>query len=256
MELFAFQELLMILIGESWNCMANYTNLSLWLFRKPGIPKSLFPKTPKPRAYGRVGKRYIIEATNEYDIAIDRKQGTLVSIISAAWTLASGLIIRICARYSCAITCKSRVELDGTAGSTNGCWHFESVIFHTLECFTGNLLKSLLHTDSLLGWSLIERYIIVCLTPLFSLTFVNFALCLTINFVAKHHEGEWFMIIRSSIVNEALLPLGQILKCFAIRDIIDQHAAIRSTVEGVAKWLEFLLTCSVPDLKSDHLIID
>jgi hypothetical protein len=42
MELFAFQELLMILIGESWNCMANYTKLSLWLFRKPGIPKSLF----------------------------------------------------------------------------------------------------------------------------------------------------------------------------------------------------------------------
>jgi hypothetical protein len=47
-------------------------------------------------------------------------------------------------KYSGAKAYKNgRVELDGAAGSTNGSWHFESVIFHTLECFTGNLLKSL-----------------------------------------------------------------------------------------------------------------
>ena len=43
------------------------------------------------------------------------------------------------------------------------------------------------------------------------------------------------MVIRGSIVNETLLPLGQILKCFAVRNVIDQHAAISTTIEGVAE---------------------
>ena len=100
------------------------------------------------------------------------------------------MIIRICAGHGCAVTGKCWVELDGATGSTDGSRHFESVIFHTLECFAGDLLEGLLHTDSLLGRGLIERYIIVCLTPFLSLTLLYFTLVLTIDFVTKHDKWE------------------------------------------------------------------
>lgn len=167
---------------------------------------------------------------------LDQKQLMRKMSCSAAVALVLSDAIRICARLaSSRVGAQSGVKADGTAGSSDGVGHHNGISFHALQGLARDFLKSLVHTDTFLSRSLIEGNSIVGIAPLASFALVNFALALSIDLVAEHHEGEGLWLFWCCVVNESLLPLGEVLEGLAIGYVIDEHAAVSASVEGVTQ---------------------
>ena len=58
------------------------------------------------------------------------------------------------------------------------------------------------------------------------------------------------------MLDETISPSSQVLKTFLVGDVIDKGAAVCSAVECITQGLKLLLTSSVPDLKSDYLVVN
>lgn len=167
---------------------------------------------------------------------------------STAVALAFRGAVGICAWLSWSTCSEIGVQLDSATGSRDGVWHHDGVGLHSLECLAGNLLECLLNWDALLGWGFIERNTIVGIAPLLALASVNFALALTINFIAQHDEREGLGLIRGGVIDETLLPFGQVLEGLAVCNVVDKNAAVSTSVESIAERLELFLTGCIPDL--------
>jgi len=74
-------------------------------------------------------------------------------------------------------------------------------------------------------------HIIILLAPLLSLLGAHFSFWLSVDFVANEYEGEVLGIIRSSILNKAILPFIEGVETCWVRQIVAEGAAIGSSVE-------------------------
>ena len=76
-----------------------------------------------------------------------------------------------------------------------------------------------------------------------------------IQLVAEADEWERLRVLRPRILDEAVAPSGQSFERLRICDVVDEGAAIRTAVEGVAERLELLLPCCVPNLQRHHRVV-
>lgn len=175
---------------------------------------------------------------------------------STAVALVLGCAVGISVAASSLIAHEVGVEFNCSAGSPNRVGHDNRVGLHSLQRLAGDLLECLLDADALLGRRFVEGDAVVGVAPLLALPGVDLALLLAIDFVAEDHERERLGVLRGCVVDETLFPLGQIFEGFLARDVIDQHAAVGSSVESVAERLELLLARGIPDLQCYYLVID
>lgn len=140
---------------------------------------------------------------------------------SAAVALVLGRAVRVRGAAAPSVVCaQGRIQADGPASPTDGVRHHDGARLHALEGLARDLLEGLLDADALLGRGLVEWYAIVGIAPLATLLGVDLPLALTIDLVTKDHEGECLGLLRCCVVNEALLPLGQVLKGPPVCDIV------------------------------------
>ena len=81
-------------------------------------------------------------------------------------------------------------------------------------------------------------------------------LSLPIQFVAEYNKGELAAAAGPAIIHEAFAPAVQILQRDGVRNIVDEAAAVRPSVERVSERLELLLARCVPNLQRHHIIIN
>lgn len=114
---------------------------------------------------------------------------TIFDSNSAACTLGFCIAVRVCS-IVVGIASKIRVKLDSTASPTNSIGHHDGVGFHALESFACDFLESLLNADAFFGRSLIERYPVIGITPIFSFFSIDFTLAFTIYLIAQNDKWE------------------------------------------------------------------
>jgi len=69
-----------------------------------------------------------------------------------------------------------------------------------------------------------------------------------VDFVAEQDKWKVLWITRSGLYQELITPAVECLERARCRDVIDEYAAVRATVECDTEALEALLTSRVPDL--------
>ena len=84
----------------------------------------------------------------------------------------------------------------------------------------------------------------------------NFSLVLTIDFIAHQNEGEFFWFFRSALIEELSYPALDVVEGSFIGDVVHQHAAVCSSVEGSTETTKLFLPCCIPDLEVDNFPID
>ena len=84
----------------------------------------------------------------------------------------------------------------------------------------------------------------------------HLAIIYSINLVTKEYERESLHIVRTGVLNEAILPFVESIKACRVSQVISECAAVSTTVECEAERLELLLTGRVPNLKRDNLSIN
>lgn len=77
-----------------------------------------------------------------------------------------------------------------------------------------------------------------------------------IDLVSDHHKGEGLGHAHHGLLQERILPIGNIVEGPTIGDVVDQESTVSSSIESSAQRLIALLTCSIPDLKSHNFAID
>lgn len=70
--------------------------------------------------------------------------------------------------------------------------------------------------------------------------------------VAKYHKREPLGVFNVRVVHELFLPAAKVLETLQVVHSKREQATVSAAVEGGAQGLEALLTCRVPDLKSDQ----
>ena len=135
------------------------------------------------------------------------------------------------------------------------CWHRNLLLSISLKgCFC-HLQKCVFYLKSFNGTSLVKHHIVVLFCPGLTLGSWYCTISLLIKLVSDTNEWEWLRVCWSCIFIESISPSAQSIETLGICDVINQSATISSTVEGVAKWLELFLPCSIPNLKSDHSVV-
>ena len=125
----------------------------------------------------------------------------------------------------------------------------------SLHYSANQLLESLLHIDVALGWSFKEQHVSILIAEVSRLLSAYFLHALLhVYLIAKNQEGQSLWLSGFTLGQENLLPVQDVLEGLRICDIVDNNAAICSSVECGPQGLESLLTCSVPNLQS-HLAI-
>ena len=72
---------------------------------------------------------------------------------------------------------------------------------------------------------------------------------LFVGLVSEDEEREVVRVLRVRFHEEVLAPERQVLKASRVRDVIDEHACLCTSVECDAQTLISLLASRVPDLK-------
>jgi hypothetical protein len=62
--------------------------------------------------------------------------------------------------------------------------------------------------------------------------------CRTVDFVSQKNKGELGRVAHIGVVGELFLPHPQVLKRWQISNIVAEHAAVRTAVEGCSQALE------------------
>lgn len=88
---------------------------------------------------------------------------------------------------------------------------------------------------------------------------LDFPLLLSVNFVADQNKGKFLWFFWGSLVQELGDPSLDIFEWLNwgviysfIGDVVDQYAAIGSTIKGSSKASKFLLSCCIPDLNVEY----
>ena len=76
----------------------------------------------------------------------------------------------------------------------------------------------------------------------------NLTLVRLVQLVTQTDEGEGRGIVRPSILKEPSLPPVEVFERALVRHVVGERAAVSSSVKGITKGLELLLTGRIPDL--------
>ncbi len=83
----------------------------------------------------------------------------------------------------------------------------------------------------------------------------DFLAHLEITLAADDNEREAVCIHDATLADEFPLPVFDVREALLLRDVVDQDACIRASIESSADGLELLLAGSIPDLENDLLIV-
>lgn len=102
------------------------------------------------------------------------------------------------------------------------------------------------------------RNIALSSTPLFGLLFSDLAgiAAINVDLVSKNDKWEVIGVVWASLDEEFVSPVFKVVKGFRGVDVIDEDAAVCSSVEGYAEALEAFLAGCVPDLHCDEAVVD
>jgi len=145
------------------------------------------------------------------------------------------------------------------AGTLFGVHWVDDVLFRfLLQGHCGDLLEGLLHVQvALRGGLKVVDALGLCPAPRLGFVVANESLGLRfVHFVAQHNEGEIFWVSRHGLDQELFSPTIQLLERLHIADVVHEHTRIGATVECHAQTLESFLSCSVPNLHSNELVIN
>ena len=76
-----------------------------------------------------------------------------------------------------------------------------------------------------------------------------------IHFVTYHHEGHVVSVRSRSLRQKLVSPGIEVGEGAELGDVVDEDAAVGSSVEGVAQRLEPLLPRSIPNLQSSRGVL-
>ena len=147
------------------------------------------------------------------------------------------------------------IQLKCSARIWDCCWHSNLLLSISLKCGLCHLQKCVFYLKTLDGTRLVKHHVIVFLSPSLTLCSGYCTIGLLIQFIADANKREWLWVCWACIFIKAVSPSAQCIETLCICDVINKGAAVSSTVEGVAKWLELFLTCSIPNLKSDYSVV-
>ena len=130
----------------------------------------------------------------------------------------------------------------------HGLRHCKCLLSITPQCSLRHLQECLLDRSTIDGTRLIEEHVIVVAGPCLATSCGNLAIGLLVELIAKAYEGEGLGVLRPRILIEAVTPAAQCIKRSLVRDVVNEGAAVSSTIKGVPERLELLLACSIPNL--------
>ena len=123
-------------------------------------------------------------------------------------------------------------------------------LFNLVSGESSDALESFLNSLVILSGSFEEWMFTVVLGPEFSLGFGNFSLIFLIRLVTDDDEWELGWVLDSTLLNEFLLPVFDAVEGFLGSDIVDDDAAVRTSVESRTNGLESFLSSGIPDLET------
>lgn len=134
--------------------------------------------------------------------------------------------------------------------------HFFLLILHRSQ---GNLLEGCLNSLPILcAWSKVLYLWVLC-QELLNWRFLNFPFLLSINFVSDQNKGKFLRFLRCSLVQKLADPSLNIFEGLNwsvfysfVGDVVDQYAAIGSTIESATKASKLLLSCCIPYLNNGY----
>ena len=147
------------------------------------------------------------------------------------------------------------VQFERTTCVTDGLWHWDLLFCVTLKGGFCHFVEGFLDTETLDGRSLIKHHVVVFLSPCLSFWSGNLTFVFLVELVAEANKWERVWVAWSSIFDKPCLPASQVLKAGLRCDVVDESAAIGSTIKCVTQWLELFLAGSVPNLQCDHRVV-
>lgn len=134
--------------------------------------------------------------------------------------------------------------------------HFFLFVLDWSQC---DLFKGCFDSLSILcAWSKVFNLGVFC-QKLLNWGFLDFPFLLSINFVSDQNKGKFFRFFRCSLVQELADPSLNIFKGLNLSkfysfvgDVVNQYAAIGSTIESPTKASKLLLSCCIPYLNNEY----
>jgi len=120
----------------------------------------------------------------------------------------------------------------------------------------GNGVEGLLNVERLLSTRLEVGNVVLGGTPLFCLVRCHLPTLRHVRLVAQHYEWEGLLVTWGGMHEKLVHPALKVIERLRVRDVINKHARVRTTVEGDTETLKALLASGVPDLQSDKFIIN
>jgi len=105
------------------------------------------------------------------------------------------------------------------------------------------------------GTGLIEEHVVVFAGPLLASRTRHLSLRLLVELVADADEGERVGVLGAGVLVETSPPAAQRIERGSVCNVVDEGAAICSSVERVTQRLELLLSGSIPDLQRHHRVV-
>jgi len=144
------------------------------------------------------------------------------------------------------------LQFHSTGWSTSWCsnWigHYNLVWWFSLYSHFDHFDKCLIDLHSILGRCLEVLHVVILLAPSFSFLSWYLSLIFSIYFISNKDEREGFGIIRSGILNKAILPLVECVEACWVSQIETECTAIGTSIESETQRLEFFLTSGIPNL--------
>lgn len=132
----------------------------------------------------------------------------------------------------------------------------EYVLLPVLHRGQRDLLEGRLHALPVLGTGGHVLDFRVLRQELLHRGLLDFPLLLPIDLVAHQNEGEFFGLLGRPLVEELSDPALDVVEGSLIGDVVHQHAAVCTSVEGAAETTKLFLACCIPYLKIDDFAID
>ena len=154
------------------------------------------------------------------------------------------------------LTICSRIELDIPSDATDGVRHDHFVTFLILEGLFNHSYESVINICVLQGRRLKVRYVAIFRAPAFCLLSRDLTITYFIRFIAHDDEWEVLCICLPCMLQEAISPLGQVLKSLLACEIKAEGAAISSFVKSISNGLVLFLASCIPDLHCHDCVVD